>query len=191
MSVIRRSLISSLILFFILSLSACNSKSKKEADVSTLSLPDKIVLQDSTLGKYFDVIDFNKLKRLSQAEYDSLHLVQINSLSGYGLEDLTMGQILFNGVNGKLLTLHVITEGEITEYLLSYDPKGNLVDSLIVAYEDMVDYYTEVSTLIKKNEILVQTVNFTYDGKDGNEETASDTSMTKYQITPSLRFLTD
>lgn len=191
MSVIRWSLISSIILFLVLSLSSCDSKSKKEADVSTLSLPDKIVFQDSTLGKYFDVIDFSKLKRLTQAEYDSLHLVQINSLSGYDLEDLTMGQILFNGANGKLLTLKVITEGEITEYLLSYDPKGNLVDSLIVAYEDMVDYYSEVTTIIRKNQILVQTVNFTYDGKDGNEETASDTSMTKYRITPSLRFLTD
>lgn len=190
MFVNRHIVILGFILMSVLGLISCESKSNKVAEVSPQSIPDEIILEDSTLGQYFDKIDFTKLKRLTQAQYDSLQLKQINSLSDYGLEDLSMGKTLFEGGSGKLLTLQVITEGEITEYLLSYDTKGNLVDSLVVAYEDMVEYYTQISSLIKKNQILVQTINFTYDGNNGNEE-ESDTTIAKYQITPELRFLAD
>lgn len=169
---------------------SCNNKSKKP-DTKNSSSVNSIIIEDSILGQNLDKMNFDSIKRLTQAEYDSLHLAQIKSLSDYGPNDLTMGRFLFEGENGKLLTIKIITEGEITEYLLSYDTKGKLVDSLIVAYEDMVEYYTQVSSSIKQNEILVQTINFSYDGADGNEEEKADTSLTKYQITPELRFLTD
>lgn len=169
---------------------SCNNKSK-ESDTKNSSSVNSIIIEDSLLGQNLDKMNLDSIKRLTQAEYDSLHLAQIKSLSDYGPNDLTMGRFLFEGENGKLLTIKIITEGEITEYLLSYDTKGKLVDSLIVAYEDMVEYYTQVSSSIKQNEILVQTINFSYDGIDGNEEEKADTSLTKYQITPELRFLTD
>lgn len=127
--------------------------------------------------------------RMTQALYDSLQLAEISDLQGYEPGDLSMGRVLLENEYGKIITIHIITEGEITEYLLSYDANNQLTDNLLVAYEDMVEYYSAVSSKINDNKIVVQTINYTYGGSDGNSKETSDTSFVNYQITNELKFI--
>ena len=60
---------------------------------------------------------------------------------------------------------------------------------LLVAYEDMVEYYSEVSSKINSKEIIVQTINFTYSDNDDDQVEKSDTAFVKYQITPEFKFI--
>ncbi|MDR0824030.1 MAG: hypothetical protein LBN74_02980 [Prevotella sp.] len=145
-----------------------------------------VELTEITLSDKGDSIDMTSVPRLTQKEYDDLQLSKVKGLEGYNLWDLSMGQVLLDSADGMILTIQIITDGEITEYLLSYDKERNLVDNLIVAYEDMVEYYSEVSSKISSNKITVQTVNFTY-GDDDQDE-ISDTIVAKYRITPELKF---
>lgn len=177
---------------------SCQNK-QENIGVNTLSLstiPSQIksldvVLNDTTLGNNFENIDFDRLPKLSMTLYDSLKLAMVDDLQGYDTTYLSMGRILLENENGRIITIQVITGGEITEHLLSYDKHGNLVDNLIVAYEDMVEYYSEVSSKINSNRITVQTVNFTYDEADGEPVELSDTIIKRYQITPEFRFVSN
>lgn len=168
---------------------SCQSKQENKTDAQLDKLD--IELTEKELSSKIDSIDLASISRLTQKEYDDLQLSKVKGLEGYELSDLTMGQTLLDSTNGKILTVQIITDGEITEYLLSYDKDGNLVDNLIIAYEDMVEYYSEVTSKINSNKITVQTINFTYDGEDGNQSQTSDTAIAKYQITPEFKFITD
>lgn len=148
-------------------------------------------LDETDLGNRQDSIDFTGIPRLSQAEYDSLQLKSIEDLTGYDSQDLSMGHILFDSEEGRIITIHIITEGELTEYLLSYDKEGNLTDKLLVAYEDLVEYYSQVSTKIKSNQITIQTINYTYSEDDNDDSTSIDTIISSYQITPDLKFVSN
>ncbi|MDR2951049.1 MAG: hypothetical protein ACK5KL_02310 [Dysgonomonas sp.] len=166
---------------------SCQSKQENnlKAQLGTLN----VELTETFLSSKADSIDLTDVLRLTQKEYDDLQLSKVKGLEGYELSDLTMGQVLLDNANGTILTIQIITDGEITEYLLSYDKDGNLVDNLIVAYEDMVEYYSEISSKINSDLITVQTVNFTYGDEDGNQTEASDTAIAKYQITPEFKFV--
>lgn len=168
---------------------SCGNKQVKDAQPQLSSL--NIELQETALSTKLKDIDLTRLPRLTPEEYDRMQLARVKNLEGYDLSDLTMGEILFANEQGKILTIKVITDGEITEYLLSYDKNGNLLDNLLVAYEDMVEYYSEVSSKINSNKIIVQTVNFTYGDEDGSNAEKSDTAFTNYQITPELRIVND
>lgn len=150
-----------------------------------------ISLNDTTLSNNFGSIDFEKLPRLTMVEYNNLHLDKIAGLQGYDTTYLSMGRTLLLNDDGKIITVQVITDGEISEYLISYDKSGNLIDNLIVTYEDMVEYYSRISTQISSNQITVQTINFTYSDKENKPIETSDTSIIKYQITPELKFIMD
>lgn len=150
-----------------------------------------ISLNDTALSNNFGSIDFENLPRLTMAEYNNLQLDKIAGLEGYDTTYLAMGRTLLLNDDGKIITIQVITDGEITEYLISYDKDGNITDNLIVAYEDMVEYYSRVSTQINSNQIVVQTINFSYSDGENNPIETSDTAITKYQITPELKFVMD
>jgi hypothetical protein len=150
-----------------------------------------VELSEILLSSKIDSIDLTSITRLTQKEYNDLQLFNVKGLGGYGISDLSMGHILFSNENGRILTIHVITDGEITEYLLSYDKNGVLQDNLLVAYEDMVEYYSEISSKINSKEIVVQTVSFTYGNDEDELFEKSDTAFVKYQITPEFKFVTD
>lgn len=148
-------------------------------------------LDETELSNEQANIDFGTIPRLSQAEYDSLQLKSIEDLTGYDSQDLSMGHILFDSEDGRIITIRIITEGELTEYLLSYDKDGNLTDKLLVAYEDLVEYYSQVSTKIKSNQITIQTVNYIYNEEDSEDTISTDTIIASYQITPDLKFISN
>lgn len=147
-----------------------------------------VVIIDTALGNDFENIDFDNLPRMTKALYDSLQISKIAYLQNYDTSYLSMGRILLSNENGRIITIQVISDGEIMEYLVSYNSSGQLVDKMLVAYEDMVEYYSEVSSTIQSNNITVQTVNFTYTDEHGNQTELSDTTLTKYQITPEFKF---
>mgnify|MGYP001126622575 CR=1 FL=1 len=150
-----------------------------------------VELNEIDLSNILNSIDLTKVQRMTQAEYDTLQLKQVEGLQGYDINDLTMGSTLFSNDKGKIVTVHVVTDGEVTQYLLSYDKDGKLLDNLLVAYEDMVEYYSEVSSHINSNKIKVQTVNFTYGDESGNDVQTADTAINSYRITPEFRIVTD
>lgn len=168
---------------------SCGNKQVNEQPSRIKDL--NIELDKIALSNKLNTIDLTKIERLSKIQYDSLQLSKVEGLQGYDLADLTMGRVLLANENGKILTILVITDGEVTEYLLSYDNSGNLLGNLLVAYEDMVEYYSEVTSCINSNKIMVQTVNFTYGDESGNVVEKSDTAVTNYQITADLRIVTD
>lgn len=170
----------------------CQDKQHKEQrrvsdNLNTLD----VKLSETKLSCSIDSLDMMKITRLSQEQYDDLQLYNVKGLEGYTIANLCTGQTLIDSPSGKILTVQVITEGEITEYLLSYDKEGKLQDNLIVAYEDMVEYYSQISSVINSDMICVQTINFTYDGVDGNATESSDTSVVRYKISPEYRFVLD
>jgi len=174
----------------LITLVSCQNRqpeSPKQARLDTLNAEFSEIL----LSSIADSIDLTNISRLTQKEYNDLQLFNVKGLGGYEISDLCMGRTLFSNENGKILTVHVVTDGEITEFLLSYDKSGNLQDNLLVAYEDMVEYYSEISSKINSKEIVVQTVNFTYGDEDDELSEKSDTAFVKYQITPEFKFVTD
>lgn len=179
-------------LIILLLLTACQDKLKKESQIMDKSLTSlNVKLSKTKLSCRADSIDLMKVSRLSQREYDQLQLYNVKELQGYTISDLSNGRVVVDDEYGKILTVQIITDGEITELLLSYNKEGKLQDNLIVAYEDLVEYYTQVTSMIESDSIMVQTVNFTYDGEDGNSAESSDTTVVKYQITPEFKFVTN
>lgn len=166
---------------------SCQNKPKNlvQPDLSSLD----INIDETVLSYKLDSTDLNLLPRLTQLQYDSLQLNLVTDLKGYDLGDLSMGRVLLASENGKIITIQIITGGEVSEYLLSYDRNGTLTDNLLVAYEDMVEYYSQISSNIKANKITVQTINYTYEDESGNPIEKSDTALMAYEITPDLKFV--
>ena len=176
------------VLYTILILSiSCRNNKQDNNNPTQMHL--NVELNETNLGNKADSIDFSSISRLTQAQYDSMQIRNIEDINVYEPKDFSMGRILFNEKNGKLLTVQIITEGEITEYLLSYNNEGKLMDNLLVAYEDLVEYYSQISTTIKSNEIAVQTITFNYEDADENSSESADTVIVNYQITPDLKFV--
>lgn len=172
---------------------SCQQKQEKVFVSSTIPTQLQaldVVIVDTTLSNNFDDIDFDKLPRMTMALYDSLQLYRVEALLGYDTTFMSMGRILLANENGKIITVKIITDGEIMEYLLSYDKKGSLVDNLLVSYEDMVEYYSQISSKIDSNKITIQTVNFSYSDDLGNPVELSDTIIAKYEISPEFKFTT-
>ena len=172
---------------FLVTIVSCQNKQSeiKQAQLDTLN----VELSETQLSNKADSMDLTNIARQTEKEYTDLQLFNVKGLEGYSAEDLSMGRILLANDNGKILSVLVITDCEITEYLLCYDKSGNLQDNLLVAYEDMVEYYSEVSTKINSKEIIVQTINFTYSDSDDDQVEKSDTAFVKYQITPEFKFI--
>lgn len=124
-----------------------------------------------------------KSKLLSHEEFDALQLGDLSFIGAYGDFQYEEGKTLLDQADKKLLTIKTISSGEISEYLLGYVDQ-NISDSLLVAYEDNVEYYSKVSSTIAKDTITVMAINWDYSGM----EEISDTIISRYIITPELRF---
>lgn len=126
----------------------------------------------------------NSKKKLSEAQYDSLRLNNLSFLPAFDDLEYQIGQVLVNEKDVKLLTIKAVASGEVSEYLLGYQ-NNKITDSLLVAYEDAVEYYSRTSSSIKGNLIESTTINWDYN--DQGKETA-DTMISYYRITPQLKF---
>lgn len=178
-----------LILFSVFSFSLFSCLNKKDNNAQLLINELHIELDETKLSNSFEKVDMMALPRLTQDEYNNLQLGDVQELQGYDTAYLCMGKSLLDSAIGKIITVKVITDGEITEVLLSYDKNGKLIDNLIVAYEDMVEYYCRVSSLIVSDQITIQTINYNYADEDSKIEESCDTTIKKYTISPEFRFL--
>lgn len=131
--------------------------------------------------------NWNKLDQnntiLTEEEFDSLKLNSLSFIGSYGDLQYEKSKTLIDQENRKLLTIKTISSGEISEYLLGYVDQ-NISDSLLVAYEDNVEYYSKVSSTISHDTITVMAINWDYSGL----EEISDTIVSRYIITPALKF---
>jgi len=166
---------------------SCGQKDKETPPQKIEEL--SLVLDPVLLNEEFGNLDLTRIARLTQSQYDSLQLVNVEELTGYDINYLSMGSVLLENENGKIITVRIITDGEATEFLLSYDRNGILMDNLMVAYEDLVEYYSEVTSRIQSNKIAVKTINYTYGDESGNTMEKSDTLIANYMLTNDLRIV--
>lgn len=168
---------------------SCLNKPSEYKQTQT-QLPD-LWLEETTLSNRVDSSTLSILPRLSQQEYDDLQISSIEDLTGYDSQDLSMGKILIDSEDGKVISVHIATEGELTEYLLSYDKDGMIKSKLLVAYEDLVENYCQISSTIKSGTITIQTINYTYSESDSLENDIADTITTYYHISPEFEFVSN
>lgn len=131
--------------------------------------------------------NWNQLERtqtmLTKEQYDALNLGALSFIPEFGELQYEIGSTLIDEPTRKLLTIKTIASGEISEYLLGYI--NNIVtDSLLISYEDNVEYFSETSSVINGNKITVTTIDFDYSG----EAEIADTIRTSYIISKELTF---
>ncbi|MDR2953857.1 MAG: hypothetical protein LBV43_02110 [Prevotella sp.] len=184
----------SYILLTLLFLSCQNRQENKMGhnieDIPTIRTEDTLSFYTaSTLLDNGEEIDLMKVPRLTRFEYYKMQLNKVPELKGYNTNYLSKGKTLSDNENGKLITVSIISDGEITEFLLSYDKDGKLIDNMIVAYEDMVEYYSQKSYNITVDIITLREVKFSYMDIKGSYYETSDTTYVSYKISPDLRFI--
>ena len=148
-----------------------------------INLPDSIFFDNK-----FEDLDVEgsaaSALTINQDTYDKLQLSNIEAFAYYSKDNFIVNKTLYEGENGKIISIYVITGGEVMEYLFSYDKDGKLKDSLLVAYTDNVEYFSTITSKLKSGKMIaVETINFSYD-----EANTTDTITTWYNITPELKF---
>lgn len=169
-------------LFLMLITTACGKKKQQNEEQETPTTVTESQIKDAEFDNNWNVA-YDENKNISKAQYDSLKLGSLSFIAPYEHLDFQIGKVLLDTDEKKLLSIKAISSGEIAEYLLSYI-NNNITDSLLIAYEDNVEYYSATSSVINDNKITVTTINWDYSGA---EETA-DTTITQYTITPELTF---
>ena len=183
MRVIKYSIIC---LLAVLLLSSCEGCRKKQSSANGLveDTPSATAPIDIPFSNFDD--NWNKLDDsnvLSEEEYDSLKLGSLSFIGSYGDLQYEIGKRIIDQEDRKLLTIKAIASGEISEYLLGYID-NDITDSLLVAYEDNVEYYSQTSSTISHDTITVVTIDHDYSGM----EDVADTIVSQYIISPELRF---
>lgn len=125
----------------------------------------------------------NSVKQLTKEEYKALNLDKLSFIPDFGELQYEIGSNLIDEPARKLLTVKAVSSGEISEYLLGY-VNNTITDSLLVAYEDNVEYFSNTSAVLEGNKITVTTIDFDYSGT----EEVSDTIKTSYIISKELTF---
>lgn len=174
-------------LLAVLLLPSCNG-CKKQTTPSTEVNTDKKAEESSAIEIDETIFDdnWNKINDknvLSKQAYDELKLGTLSFIGSYGDLQYEIGNTLIDQDNKKLLTVKCVASGEISEYLLGYI-NNNITDSLLIAYEDNVEYFSKTFSVIKHNQITTTTINWDYAGM----EEIADTIISKYIITPELTF---
>lgn len=121
-------------------------------------------------------------KILTETEFQNKQIDKINRFPAY--DDATFSMRTFK--NKEDQTLSVVKgdwESEVVQYLLAYK-NDTLNNSLMVSYEDFVEYYSSTTTTITGNEIELKTMDWTDDANGGR----IDTTIERYRITPDLSF---
>lgn len=165
-------------------MSSCNG-CRRQQGADSVAETGSVFTVDIKLTKLDN--NWNKLDQenniLSLAEYDSLGLGKLSFIGPYGELQYEKGEVLLKSDNKELLTIKTISSGEISEYLLGY-VNNQVSDSLLVAYEDNVEYFSKVSSVITKDTITVMAINWDYSGM----KEIVDTIISRYIITPELKF---
>lgn len=163
---------------------ACGKKKINDSNEEESSVEKTVIteIQNSDFNDNWNIA-YDAKKNLSKETFDSLKLNTLTFLPPYEDLDFQIGKIILDTEHKKLLSVKAIASGEISEYLLGYID-NNITDSLLIAYEDNVEYYSTTASTIKDSKITVTTINSNYDGP---QETA-DTIITIYNITPNLTF---
>lgn len=183
----RISVISLAVFVIVFATTSCGSKTKNTQSNNTnekSATSENSAIQISEI--HFDN-NWNKLSsihsQLSEEEYNTLNLGELSFMANYGELQFNIGEMLIDEEHRQLLTIKTISSGEIAEYLLGY-LNNTVTDSLLVAYEDNVEYYSITSSVINDDKITVTTINFDYSGLEGS----ADTIVNSYRITPELTF---
>lgn len=141
--------------------------------------------EENLIDNHVDIIfiqgwdSIGSIVSLSPNHYDSLQLRKITHLP-YTLNDKFSYRIVSNTNNQRLLVLKLDIESEIYQYLLAYNKDGILISDLLVSYEDFVEYFSTISSIIKDDIIEVKTISM--------EDEKSDTIINSYKIMPNLTF---
>lgn len=171
------------ILAVLLFVTSCGKKNNSEnTDTNTTTDATEFHVADVKFDNNWNM-PFDITKNLDKQTYDSLKLGKLSFMSEYGTLDYQIGDILFNVGNKKLLSVKAIASGEIAEYLLGY-VNDNITDSLLVAYEDNVEYYSTTYSTVRDNTIITTTIDL---NNEGTKE-ISDTTIVRYHITPEMTF---
>lgn len=184
----RKILFTTLIFLLItLSFSNCWKKKTNESNPITQIDSSESLISETEI-EYMDFGDnwnvaYDSKQNLSKEAFDSLKLNSLTFLPPYEDLDFQIGRVILNTDHKKLLSVKAIASGEISEYLLGY-MNNSITDSLLIAYEDNVEYYSSTSSIIKGNVVIVTTINHDYEGV----KEISDTINSRYVITPELKF---
>lgn len=176
--------ISVMVLLCLFTIISCGNKTKNNESNKNLDTIESysIHIPELHIDNNWNKLD-NAETQLTKAEYDDLKLGQLSFMGSFGELQYERGDILIDDNSKKLLTIKAISSGEISEYLLGYID-NMITDSLLVAYEDNVEYFSVTSSIIKADTITVTTINFEYNGMDE----VADTIVSSYRITPELKF---
>ena len=120
---------------------ACGKKktsdsNEKEGSVENTAITE---IQNSDFDNNWNIAYDPKIN-LSKETFDSLRLNTLTFLPPFEDLDFQIGKIILDTENKKLLSIKAIASGEISEYLLGYID-NNITDSLLIAYEDNVEYF--------------------------------------------------
>lgn len=184
----------SLCVVAVLLLSCISCKEKVQQIEETKNNKYSINLEEQLIGNNWNEDNQLTTDYIDEVVYDSLKLGKLPFIPPFGEMDFQIGKVLVDTLDYKMFTLRLISSGEISEYLLTYE-KGEPIDFLMVAYEDNVEYFSTTKTFLKGDSLLVETITFLGDDTDAKDETelyantnSSDTLFSHYLITPDFRF---
>ena len=117
-----------------------------------------------------------------QRVYLKINEIKATDFATTSLENLFLGKLYYQGDNGRLESfLYLDSQGMVREYLVSYDPKGNVVDyieiGIIISEAGRKKYAT-----LSVNKLSVFELSQPEAGNRRRE------LVTEYSITPQLRF---
>ncbi|MCL1938699.1 MAG: hypothetical protein FWF52_09930 [Candidatus Azobacteroides sp.] len=123
---------------------------------------------------------------LTQAEWENLKVAEVKtlaSLKNIPLENLREGKLYYQGENGRMESfLYMDSKRKISEYLITYDPKGNSVDCLEVGCWIPETDEKKFANLSNNKLSVFELAPVKANGK--REEI-----VTEYAITPALQFV--
>jgi hypothetical protein len=124
--------------------------------------------------------------RLTQTQWDNMKITEIKNLAhlkNISLENLREGKLYYQGENGRLESfLYIDSKRKISEYLVSYDSKGNSVDCLEVGCWIPETNEKKFTNLSNNKLSVFELAPVKANGK--REEI-----VTEYAITPAMQFV--
>lgn len=135
--------------------------------------------------KWNSLADLSQNK-ITQTTYDSLQLSQLKFIPNYNNAQFVYDVLLDNDSTSlKMTSVTIINSGEILEYLISYH-NNVLIDSIMVYYEDNVEYYQQIYSSLNNDTITITHIT-TREDVD-NLISTNDTIQEKYFVSPTLQF---
>lgn len=156
---------------------SCKEKSKQETII--LNLEKKFT------NNWSDPL-YHTQQKINEEEYNDLQLETLKFVPAFANSDFIADTLLLDTLGQKIIALRIINSGEILEYLLTYKD-NKLVDNLLVSYEDNVEYYEQISSILKNDSIITSIIRWEDDFSTSIDQ--ADTVKIRYHLTPTLHFL--